>query len=358
MNFKLFQDHTVRLYDLEGHPYQIQKVKARSLLSVHRFDLFAKLFYARNRDGRPLEAQEVYLKHIKAFNPDGREPGRSDKTSFDDFIRTFDSLLDYFKDKEFVETKSDVPVSSDGMILDGSHRVAALAYYDKEITIAKFEGVVPVSQFDYQYFKERGLPQNISDIIAKEVMYWMSNCYVACMWPRMGTERQKFPAMDALRKFSVPFYHKSIEVNLSSLTLFIAQIYQKQPWVGTEANHFAGAKDKALHCYFRGNKLDLFFFTSSRSLKEILDLKNQIRELYPFEKHSIHITDNNEETNDMAFLVLTKQGHEKWLYTGDWKGWKVMKQNIQEFIYIFKHTYWIDMKVWTASVLDKIRGKL
>ena len=357
MDFKLFQDHTIRLYDLGKHSFQVQNVKARSLLSVHRFDLYAKLFYARNREDNQELAREVYLEHIKAFNPDGREPGRTDKVSFDDFIQAFDGLLDYFRDNEFDATQSIVPVSSDGIILDGSHRVAALAYYNKEITIAKFEGVAPVCQFDYLYFKKRGLPQNISDTIAKEIMCWMPNCWVACMWPRMGTENQKTSAIDALTNLSVPFYHKSIEVNLSSLTLFIAQIYQKQPWVGTEANHFAGANDKAVHCYTRGNKLDLFFFASNKSLEEILEVKDRIRELYPYEKHSIHITDNNEETNDIAFLALTKQGNEKWLYAGEWKGWKVMKQNVQECIYIFKHTYWIDMKVWAASILDKIKGK-
>ena len=35
MDFSLLQEHTIRLYDLENHSYAIQKVKARSLLSVH-----------------------------------------------------------------------------------------------------------------------------------------------------------------------------------------------------------------------------------------------------------------------------------------------------------------------------------
>ena len=148
MDFSLLQEHTIRLYDLENHSYAIQKVKARSLLSVHRFDLFAKLYYAHYRKEEPELAKEVYLKHIKAFNPDGREPGRSDKVSFDDFVIVYDELLDHFSNHEFDTSKSIVPVSSDGMILDGAHRVAALAYYDKDITIAKFEGVIPVCQFN------------------------------------------------------------------------------------------------------------------------------------------------------------------------------------------------------------------
>ena len=46
---------------------------------------------------------------------------------------------------------------------------------DKEIVIAKFEGVTPICQFDYQYFKKRGLPQNISDIIAEFITISISS---------------------------------------------------------------------------------------------------------------------------------------------------------------------------------------
>lgn len=351
MDFSLLQEHTIRLYDLENHPFTLKKVKARSLLSVQRFDLFAKLYYARHRQSNPQLAQEVYLKHIKAFNPDGREPGRTDKTSFGDFFKTFDELLDDFEIHAFDETKSIVPLSSEGIILDGGHRVAALAFYDKEITVAVFEDVHPVCQFDYQYFKQRGLPQYISDIIANEILYWMPNCMVACMWPRMGSNQQKAPAVELLNRMTIPFYQKSIEVNLSSLTLFMAKVYRMQSWVGTEANHYSGAKDKALNCYKKGNHLDLLFFTTSLSLEELLVLKEDIRNLYPYGKHSIHITDNSKETEDVAYFTLQQQGLEQWLYMGNGKGWKLAKRKLRERIYIFRHTYWIDMKVWVAKMI-------
>ena len=357
MDFSLFQAHTVHLYNLESHPYVIKTIKARQLLSPFRFDLFAKLFYARHRDQEPELAREVYIKHINAFNPDGREPGRDDKTSFEDFIKTYDDLLDYFKERDFDSTKSIVPVSSDGTILDGGHRVAALAFYDKDITIAIFENVIPVCQFDYNYFKQRGLSQNICDIIAREIFYWIPNCFVACLWPRMGTDHQKQHAQGLLNQFALPFYYKSFDVTLNSLTLFIAEIYRRQPWVGAEANHFAGAKDKALNCYTKGNTLDLYFFATSKSLEDILQMKEEIRSFYPYEKHSIHITDNHEETDDIAFFSLTQQGIERWAYAGNWKGWQLIKQNVIERIYIFRHTRWVEFKVYVASLLNGLIGK-
>lgn len=356
MDYSLFQEHTVRLYDLKNHPFKVQKVKARSLLSVYRFDLFAKLYYARFREKRPELAKTVYLEHIRAFNPDGKEPGRPDKTSFEDFLQTYDDLLDYFKENDFDDTKSIVPLSSDGIILDGGHRVAALSFYDKEITVAVFDNVYPVGQFDYIYFKQRGLPQNIRDIIAFEIFNWIPDCFVACMWPRMDSGIKKDQAIDVLNSLSQPFYRKSFDVNLSSLTSFIANVYKDQSWVGTAVNNFAGAKDKALNCYMKGNRLDLFFFTSTAPIEEILRKKEQIRSLFPYGKHSIHITDNNAETQDIAFYALSPSGIDQWLYVGNWKGWKQFQESVAECFYIFRHTYWIDFKVKVASLLFKLKG--
>ena len=354
MDYTLFQEHTVRLYDLPHHSSEIRTVKARSLLNVYRFDLFAKLFYARKRSENKFLALEVYIKHIKVFNPDGREPGRDDKTSFDDFVATYDKLLDYFENNEFDSAQSIIPVTSDGVILDGAHRVAALAYYDKEVTIAVFEGVTPKGRFDYSYFKTRGLPQKISDIIAKEILYWTPNCLVACMWPRMGDDNQKETAKTILETYSIPFYHKSFDISLIELSKFIAKVYRKQRWVGTVADDFAGAKDKAFNCYAKGNTLDLFFFTTTKSLKETLSLKESIRAQYPFDKHSIHITDNNEETGDVAYYSLTVQGMDEWYYADRWKGLCKLKSSLAESFYIFKKTRWLEFKVFVKAQLIKI----
>jgi hypothetical protein len=354
MDYTLFQEHTVHLFDLRHHAFEIKTVRARTLLNVHRFDLFAKLFYARKREENRSLALEVYLKHIKAFNPDGREPGRDDKTSFDDFVATYDKLLDYFENNEFDRTRSIIPVTSDGVILDGAHRIAALAYYDKEVTIAVFEGVIPKGQFDYIYFKTRGLPQQISDIIAKEILYWTPNCLVACMWPRMGDDGQKETAKTILEAYSRPFYQKSFDVSLGELSKFIAKVYRKQRWVGAVADDFAGASDKAFNCYAKGNSLELFFFTTSKPLEETLLLKEDIRAQYPYDKHSIHITDNNEETNDVAYFSLTAQGMDEWYYADRWKGLCELKSSLAESIYIFKKTKWLEFKVFLKAQLIKI----
>lgn len=355
MDFSLLQPHTIDLYNLTNKTYTIERVKAKSLLSLLRFDLFAKLYYAKHRSDNPKQARQVYLEHIKAFNPDGKEPGRTDKTSFDDFLNTFDSMIDYFKHNEFDENKSIVPVCIDGFILDGAHRVAALAYYDKEITIARFDDVIPICKFDYMYFKKRGLPQNISDIIAAEILNWTPNCYLACLWPKMGKDPNKQVVIKRIRSFATIFYSKRVHCSLSTFGTFIAKVYQKQPWVGNEKNHYSGAMDKALNCYDKNNHIDFVYFQSDKPLIEILELKEEIRNLFKHGKHSIHITDNDDEVKDISNYILSKKGLSEWLYKKNYTGYLSKIEDITiENIYIFKKVHWIRFKSLIYSFINKL----
>lgn len=170
----LFQSHTVSLYGLDQKSYSIEKVSAKSLLKPSRFDLFAKLVYIRYRKSNPEFALKIYSEHIKAFNPDLKEPGRDDKNGLQDFIDSFDKLIDYFSENEFDENISLIPVSDDGTILDGSHRLAALIYFDKEVTIARFVDVKPVAVFNYEYFLIRGISFNTVSLIAKESINFLN----------------------------------------------------------------------------------------------------------------------------------------------------------------------------------------
>ena len=68
------QPHTVEIYHLEESQIEEKLVDARSLLISPRFDLFAKVYYIGMREENRVEAERVYKEHIKAFNPDLKEP--------------------------------------------------------------------------------------------------------------------------------------------------------------------------------------------------------------------------------------------------------------------------------------------
>lgn len=95
------QPHTTIIYCLDSKKFQIKTIKARTLLTSKRFDLFAKLYYIVNQRENREKALEVYTKHIKTFNPDLKEPGRSDKNTINDFINSFETLINEFEKKRF-----------------------------------------------------------------------------------------------------------------------------------------------------------------------------------------------------------------------------------------------------------------
>lgn len=236
INFSLLQPHTVKLYNLECKEYEVQDVPARSLLVGSRFDLFAKLYYIRHRQTDNVMAREVYNQHIKAFNPDLKEPGREDKNGYDDFIDAFDALIDDLTVNGFDPDKSLIPIDENGIILDGAHRLCALAFADKQVRIVKFKQVTSNGRFDYEYFLKRGLSRKTADIIAGEMVLWLPNVLIACLWPRMGGMEAKKETLEMITRQYPLCYVKAISTSLESFVHFIAKVYEQQSWVGNEAN--------------------------------------------------------------------------------------------------------------------------
>lgn len=353
IDFSLLQRHTVELYNLEEKEYIVQDVPARSLLSGQRFDLFAKLYYIRNRHVNNKLAREVYCHHIKAFNPDLKEPGREDKNGYDDFLNSFDALIDDLGTNGFNPDKSLIPVDTKGIILDGAHRLSVLAYADKSVRIVRFNEVVSNGCFDYEYFLKRGLNWRIADLIAAEMVQWSSNMLIACLWPRMGSKEVKKETLNLINEQYPLCYDKTINTNLESFVRFIAKVYEAQPWVGDESNHFAGARHKALNC-FAANKQITFALFEADKLDDIIAFKENIRQRFQSEKHSIHITDNVEETREIAAVVFDEEQQKKWNKLNN-AGLVRLREAFNERLFYFQNVTFINWKVAVARMLNCIR---
>ncbi len=343
MNYNLLQNHTVELYKLRDYTPEIISVPAKSLLTPKRFDLFAKLYYISNRDNNYEVSLNVYVKHILAFNPDGQEPGRDDKIEIKDFVVTFDKLITDFKSSDFDDNKSIIPVDKNGIILDGAHRLATLAYYDKNVTIAKFSNIEVQNHFDYEYFMKRGLAWDICDMIALEMTKWLDNLLVACLWPRIGSKKIKEDITKKIGNIHYISYIKKIHVSLRSISNFVSEIYSQQSWTQNEAS----VMDKAARVYGNGGAMLIVFFENKNSLNDIIKEKENLRLLYKKGKDSIHITDNKDETIEIANLVLLESKIESW----NNKSSRKLIEIIEEKWFYFKKIYWINFKVFIAKHL-------
>jgi hypothetical protein len=343
----LLQKHTVDSYNLEQKEFELQKLPARQLITVSRFDLFAKMMYIKYRKSNPEFAKKIYSEHIKVFNPNLKEPGREDKNGLEDFILAFDKLINHFEYNEFDAEVSLIPVSGDGKILDGSHRIAALAYFNKEVSILKFKEVQPVAKFDYNYFIKRGLSIQTADIISSEGLNFVDNLFVACLWPKMGNLKDRLFARNYFENHFELFYKKDLTMSLDNLSMFVYEIYNHQDWVGNEGNNFAGARDKAISCYGSDKRVQFIVF-QSHSIEMVIKAKDIIRAQYHLDKHALHITDNDEETKEIFDLILLENVHN---YTN---GVFRFNDKLIEFKTVVKHVYLINLKVMIAKCLKSI----
>ncbi len=345
------QYHTITTYELDGKAsFTLQHVKARTLLTVRRFDLFAKLYYIAHRDNDRQQALKVYSAHIMAFNPDGREPGRDDKNGVDDFIDNFDKLIDDFRVNEFDSNQSLIPVDAHGTILDGAHRVAALAFYDREVTIVRFEDVQAKCNFDYEYFKKRGLSWGICDIVALEMAEWLNDLYAACLWPRINDDEKRM-VKNTLAVHHHIAYVKEMSVTLRTLKQFVGEIYSLQSWTKNPD----AVSDKALRCLGHGRRMWVVFFSAiNNDLVMILSEKEAMRSLLGHGKDTLHITDNDNETRQIAELVLSQDVSNSAMPISSFSR---IVETLKERWFYFKHIQWIELKVKIYQIVKRIRKK-
>lgn len=137
-----------------------------NLVSQYRYDVFIKYYYVQaymtksNFDF----TKKVYLDHIKSFNhfmePDGR------KNNPNDFIKSFNNLIDSVK-KEGID-KTIIPVTKNGEIIDGAHRLSIALYLNLKIHFAIFD--LLDANYGKDFFINRGFNQDYAKIIDKEII--------------------------------------------------------------------------------------------------------------------------------------------------------------------------------------------
>ncbi len=179
----LISSYWIRKYHLRDHGFEIVSLPATELLGSGRFDLFAKLYYIRNRNTKPHLAKRVYFESLRVFVPLGKEWGKEDeKNSFEAHFKVFDDMINRFASEVFDPAESFVLVGKDNLLLDGAHRVSTLAYYGKEVNVCYFPGVVGEG-FHYNYFTKRGMTFRAADLAAFEGVRWMKGLGILCVWP-------------------------------------------------------------------------------------------------------------------------------------------------------------------------------
>lgn len=279
---------------------------ARNLITADRIDLMAKYTYVEHRaKGFDMNwATELYSKHIEAFSAGlYKETGQPLKNSLRAYIDTFDELIESIGYGEFDENKSVIPVSKEAKhILDGAHRVAVSAYFDKKVPCI-FEDTE--RKYDYSFFKSQLLDSFYLDYIATKYVEWKKqDIYVFIIWPKGYARKDLFLKADKhIKSHADIVYEKDIRINYNGLKNFMIQIYPMGGWSGTIDNHFKGTLGKVDSVYDPAEMVHAYIVESYNS-DRMLELKEEIRTIFGIDKSSVYSSDTFEEALRMTHLLF------------------------------------------------------
>lgn len=306
--FNLLTQYFISEYHIDvSKKYEVRKIPARSLIKYNRFDLMAKWIYIDIREkGFDTDfGKQIYYDNINSFSCGlFFEPGSEEKTSFEKFLYDFDKLIDDIKANGFNELKSIVPIGKDNDVLDGSHRVAVAAYYNQDITVIKFPEIQRTYSYDYHFFRKYLMSDVSMAHMARYYAALTTNCYMACLWPK--ADMKKFDKVEELlRMVGHIVYSQDVYLTHQGIRTFMTQIYGHQSWTGSIENQFAGVCGKVDACESKGQPVRTYLFEAN-SFEDVIRVKAKIRELFNIDNHSIHISDNGEETKNMVELLYNR----------------------------------------------------
>lgn len=284
----------------------VYTVPPEAFLTPKRFDILAKSLLSNcylTGNGKNW-GEELYLQHIFAFNR-GKEPDGM-KNHLKDFLISFRSIHDSLYNDGFNPDLTVLPVTNDGVILDGAHRLGVC------LTLKLPVSVMPVDHkgwgdYDHNYFMRKGLNVGSLDAMALEAVRLLPDIKIVMLFPSAGEHIPQ--SLSLLASAGAIFYTKEIELNQRGAHLLMSQVYSGEKWVGSISNRFPGAAKKAELCFDGSVPMVAVLFLPNQGAN-LVNLKKQIRTLCHKENHSIHINDTSAETLQLARILYNENSIE------------------------------------------------
>ena len=292
-----------------------ERIDAMSLLlKQRRFDLIFKYLYIKN----PCDYhKEAYLENIRAFNNFQEDSSNGfQKRSPLDFINTFDALKETIKKHGFDASLGKIPLSKEGYVIDGSHRLSICSALTLEV---ETEECPLHAIWDYSFFKKRGMDESVMDYGALEYVKLNPHAYIVNLMPVVCPQEDD-KVISILEKYGFVYYKKDVWITYNGLVnikkISYGSFWEKGSWIGTPENMFSGAQNHAIHSMGK-NPLRAFVFVSE-NLENVVAAKKEIRDIYNIGNFSCHINDTHDEAVQLAetyfnsnslFLINTRPFH-------------------------------------------------
>lgn len=314
---------------LEQKEYEVFSLNPITLLTWNRLDLAFKLFYLKYKEKVPNLALDIYTHDIRSQTLGSfEEYGSNEKASFDKYLKEFRDIFEDIKSNGFDENKTLIPLSNQGTIINGAHRIASAIYLDKSVSCIKTE--LDIMTCDYKYFYERKVPENILDIVTQTFIEYAEDAYIAFLWPSENHSKK-----EVLNKFGNIVYHKKISLTPQGGLNLLIELYKHMDWVGDSNSGFKGVKQKLIECFPSFEAFDIIVFQSD-SIDKVRAIKEEVRQIYNIGFSSIHITDTKEEAVRISKLILNDNGVHFLNYANPYK-YKQSKGKIEKFKNLLKN---------------------
>ncbi len=285
--------------DLKSESYKVESFQANKLLTYNRFDIAFKLLYLDFKNKNVDFAKEIYIEHIRAFSLGSfTEPGNEDKNNSEIFIKEFNKIFENIKKNGFDKNKTVIPLSSNGSISNGAHRIASAIYLNEEVHCVNLEN--DDNLYDYKFFYNRNVSSNVLDMATVKFIEYAHDTYIAFLWP-IGIKKEH-----NIEKI-IPniIYKKTIKLDHNGAHNLLSQIYYGEEWLGSIEDNFIGVDAKLVECFKNFDEFNIVAF-QAKNLNEVLEIKEKIRNYFNVGKHSVHITDTKDEAVRVARVVFNE----------------------------------------------------
>lgn len=195
------------------------------LIDHRRFDIVAKYIYAwfKEKDLKSTWGKEIYDNHLWVFNQYDEDDG-SGKKGINAFIKSFDVTLESVKENGYNDSISLIPISKNNSPLDGAHRLTAALLYNQKVKVVRLEqGDV---NYNYEFFKSRGLLPKWCDAIAYEYCKLKRNTFIVTVFPNSTYVKEE--VKELLRKYGNVFYEKEVDLNKKGISNLLSQYWKEK----------------------------------------------------------------------------------------------------------------------------------
>lgn len=276
----------------------VYECPASELLRAERIDVAIKAEYAsyRIREIPSSFARDLYLAHIRSFNWFVETDG-SGKTGPLGFVSAFDGLIDSMCENASGRTPL-VPVSRDGILLDGAHRLAISLCLRQPVRFIRTV-VEKGPTYDAAFFESRGLGRPFLDAAFTAYIERNAHTRIVLLWPT--AEAKDAEAMEIIGRHARVVGRKDVVLSNEGPVHVVMRSYSGEPWLGDANNDYAGARNKARWCFQGSGPLRA---VAVETEGELLRCKEELRALYGQEKHSVHINDDHDESLELAHMLF------------------------------------------------------